>query len=62
MVPFMVTTPFVGFAAAALGGVDISIFVGLPVAGLLYLYFCRTLDLDSERRMVDEEGILPAAH
>jgi purine-cytosine permease-like protein len=62
MVPFMVTTPFVGFAAAALGGVDISIFVGLPVAGLLYLYFCRTLDLDSERRMVDEEGILPTAH
>jgi purine-cytosine permease-like protein len=62
MIPFMVTTPFIGFGAAALGDVDISIFVGLPVAGLLYMWFCRSLDLESERRMVDEEGILPIAH
>jgi purine-cytosine permease-like protein len=62
MAPFMVTAPFTGFAAKALGGVDYSIFIGLPVAGLLYLYFCRTLDLATERRMVDEEGVLPVAH
>lgn len=62
MVPFMVTTPFTGFAAKALASVDISIFIGLPVAGLLYLWFCRSLDLDTERRMVEEEGILPVAH
>ena len=62
MVPFMVTTPFTGFAADALGGVDVSMFVGLPVAGLLYLYFCRSLDLAAEQRMVDAEGILPVAH
>ncbi len=62
MVPFMVTTPFTGFAAAALGGVDVSIFIGLPVAGLLYVWFCRTLDLATEQRLVDEEGILPVAH
>lgn len=59
MVPFMVTTPFTGFAAAALGGVDASMFVGLPVAGLLYLYFCRDLDLAAERRMAEEEGVVP---
>jgi purine-cytosine permease-like protein len=62
MVPFMVTTPFTGPGAAALGGVDISMFIGLPVAGLLYMWFCRSLDLEAERRMVDEEGILPIAH
>jgi len=62
MVPFMVTTPFTGFAAAALGGVDWSIFIGLPVAGLLYLWLCRDLDLEAERRLVVEEGVLPGAH
>jgi nucleobase:cation symporter-1, NCS1 family len=62
MVPFMVTGPFTGFAAKALGGVDYSIFIGLPVAGLLYRYLCRDLDLAAERRMVDEEGVLPIAH
>jgi nucleobase:cation symporter-1, NCS1 family len=62
MVPFMVTAAFTGFGAAALGGVDISMFIGLPAAGLLYLYFCRDLDLAAEQRLVDEEGILPLAH
>jgi len=36
MVPFMVTTPFTGFAGSALGRVEYSLFVGLPLAGLLY--------------------------
>jgi nucleobase:cation symporter-1, NCS1 family len=62
MVPFMVTTPFTGWGAKALDGVDISMFVGLPVAGLLYLWFCRSLDIAAEKRLVDEEGILPVAH
>ncbi len=58
MVPFMVTTPFTGVAAAAMGGVDYSMFVGLPLAGILYYWFCRGLDLQSERAMVAEEGLL----
>jgi NCS1 family nucleobase:cation symporter-1 len=62
MVPFMVTAPFTGFAAEALGGVDYSIFVGLPVASLLYLAFCRNLDLDAERRIVEAEGMVTAIH
>lgn len=62
MLPFMVTTPFTGFAATALGGVDISIFIGLPLAGVLYLFFCRSLDLAAERRVVAEEGILTGVH
>ncbi len=62
MVPFMVTTPFTGFAATALGGVDVSIFVGLPLAGLLYWWFCSDLDLAAERRVVEEEGLLRVGH
>ena len=62
MVPFMVTTPFTGFIAAALGGVDYSLFIGLPVSAVLYLFFCRSLDLATEFRMSDAEGKMPVAH
>jgi len=62
MVPFMVTAPFTGFIAARLGSVDYSIFIGLPLAGLLYLVLCRDLDLATERRMAAEEGVLPSVH
>ncbi|QNS08415.1 purine-cytosine permease family protein [Streptomyces xanthii] len=63
MAPFMVITDvFVGPVADALGGVDCSIFVGLPVAGGLYWLFARSLDLATERRMVREEGLLAPLH
>ncbi|MBC7518086.1 MAG: cytosine permease [Microbacteriaceae bacterium] len=62
MVPFMVTTPFTGFIAAAWGGVDYSIFIGLPVAGVLYLVLTRSLDLAAEQRLVEAEGILTELH
>lgn len=62
MVPFMVTTPFTGPIATALGGVDYSMFVGLPVAAVLYLVLCRGLDLAVERRLAEEEGILADLH
>ncbi|MGW1563056.1 purine-cytosine permease family protein [Streptomyces sp. NPDC002144] len=62
MIPFVVTTPFTGFAASALDGVDCTMFVGLPVAGLSYLLLCRSLDLPAERRVVEEEGVLDLAH
>ncbi|MET4433040.1 cytosine permease [Mycolicibacterium sp. 624] len=60
MVPFMVTTPYVGFLARALGSVDVSIFVGLPVSAAVYLILSRTLDLEAERRIVAEEGLVHA--
>jgi purine-cytosine permease-like protein len=62
MTPFFVTGPFTGPAASALGGVDYSMFVGLPVAGALYWALCRNLDLASERELVRAEGILPEHH
>jgi purine-cytosine permease-like protein len=62
MAPFMVTVPYTGFIAKAMGSVDYSIFIGLPVAGLLYMVLCRDLDLAHERRLVEEEGVLPVVH
>jgi purine-cytosine permease-like protein len=62
MVPFFVTSPFIGPLAKQLSSVDYSIFVGLPVAGLLYLYLCRDLDLATEVRMAREEGVLDLHH
>ncbi len=58
MVPFMVTTPFTGWAARALGGIDGTIFVGLVVGGGAYQIFCRSLDLEAERRVVEAEGLI----
>ena len=69
MVPFFNITSaagtlFEGSVASALDGADISFFVGLPVAGILYWLFCRTLDVDSERRIADAEqaDLETAAH
>lgn len=63
MTPFMVIVGlYTGPVAAALDGVDYSLFVGLPVAGGLYLLFARGLDLATERRMVQEEGLLTPPH
>jgi purine-cytosine permease-like protein len=62
MVPFFVTSPFTGPIAKALSSVDYSIFVGLPVAGLLYYVLCRDLDLHAEMRMAREEGVLDLHH
>jgi NCS1 family nucleobase:cation symporter-1 len=49
--PFMSTGWVTGPVADRLGGADISMFIGLPVAGLLYYAFARSLDLDEERRI-----------
>jgi hypothetical protein len=58
MVPFTVTDLFKGFAAQALGGIDCSPFVGLPVAAALYWAMCGSLDLEAERTLIAAEGLL----
>ena len=45
MIPFMNLTFFQGPAAAALGGVDIAFFVGIPVGCLSYALLCRGMNL-----------------
>jgi NCS1 family nucleobase:cation symporter-1 len=47
---------FVGPAARALDGADISLFVGLPVSAILYWLLCRGMDLAEERRLATAEA------
>ena len=61
MVPFFAifngaSEVFVGFAARALNGADISLFVGLPVSAALYWTLCRNLNLGEERRLAAAEA------
>ncbi len=48
MIPFFSTAVFTGPVAHAIGGADLSIFVGLPVAAGLYYLFSRGLDHEKE--------------
>ena len=51
MIPFFSTAVYSGPVARALGGADIAMLIGLPVAAGVYLIACRSLDtkLDRER-------------
>ncbi|MCL2804124.1 MAG: cytosine permease [Micrococcales bacterium] len=55
MVPFVVTTWWVGPVASGLGDADIALFVGLVTSAITYLVLARTLDLDAERAAVEAE-------
>src|SRR6266480_2001122 len=56
MTPFFhVGTLYEGAAAKALGGADISFFIGLPVAGILYYVFSRSIDVAAETRVAQAE-------
>jgi len=57
MIPFFdVGTLYEGPAAHAFGGADISFFIGLPVAGLLYYAFTRSVDVPAETRVAEAEA------
>jgi NCS1 family nucleobase:cation symporter-1 len=56
MVPFFSTPAFTGPIAKAMDGADLSLFVGLPVAGGLYLLFARSIDVEGERRLAEREA------
>jgi NCS1 family nucleobase:cation symporter-1 len=53
---FSVGTLYEGVAAKALDGADISFFIGLPVAGLLYYFFTRSIDVAAETRVAQAEA------
>jgi purine-cytosine permease-like protein len=58
MTPFFnVGTLYEGAAAKALGGADISFFIGLPVAGILYYVFTRSIDVAAETRIAQAEAV-----
>jgi NCS1 family nucleobase:cation symporter-1 len=58
MIPFFsVTGLYVGPVAAALGGADIAMVVGLPVATVVYLWACRSFDAQADRRQADAADV-----
>jgi len=63
MIPFFSTGLYMGPVARALSGADLAMLVGLPVASLVYLLACRSLDLEREFRLAAEadRGLEPAA-
>ena len=54
MIPFFSTGIYRGPVARALGGADVAMLVGLPVAGIVYILACRSMDLAADRRQAAE--------
>jgi purine-cytosine permease-like protein len=52
MIPFFSTGLYTGPVARMLGGADVAMVVGLPVAALVYVLTYRSFDLGHERRLV----------
>lgn len=53
MMPFAVVGSAMGPTARWVGGADLTMVVGLPVAAGVYLLACRSLDLGAELRVVE---------
>jgi len=51
MMPFFSTGLYTGPVARALGGADVAMLVGLPVAGLVYLLACRSFNIERDRHL-----------
>jgi NCS1 family nucleobase:cation symporter-1 len=49
MIPFFSTGMYTGPVARALGGADLAMLVGLPVAGVAYYLACSSMNLDQDR-------------
>jgi NCS1 family nucleobase:cation symporter-1 len=58
MIPFFSTGLFSGWVANAAKGADFSLFVGLPVSGILYWVLCRNIDVAAEAALADEQADL----
>jgi nucleobase:cation symporter-1, NCS1 family len=58
MIPFFsIPGLYVGPVAKALGGADIAMLVGLPVSTIVYLWACRSLNLEADRRRADAADV-----
>ncbi len=55
MLPFLSTSKYTGFVANALNGGDISMFIGLPVAGVLYYVLAKSVDVSGETKIAEAE-------
>ena len=63
MIPFFSTGLYMGPVARALSGADLAMLVGLPVASIVYLLACRSMDLKREFRLAEaaDRGLEPEA-
>jgi NCS1 nucleoside transporter family len=61
MIPFFSTDIYEGPIARRLGGADLAMLVGLPVAALVYMAACRSLDVQKDRLLAEraDEGLDP---
>jgi NCS1 nucleoside transporter family len=61
MIPFFSSGLYTGSVARALGGADVAMLVGLPVAAGVYLITCRSIDLrqDAQRAAAADAGLEP---
>ncbi len=61
MIPFFSSGMYTGPIARALGGADVAMLVGLPVAAGIYLLACRSIDLrqDRQRAAAADTGLDP---
>jgi NCS1 family nucleobase:cation symporter-1 len=50
MIPFFSTGLYTGPVARALGGADVAMLVGLPVAAIVYLLACRSFNIEHDRQ------------
>ncbi|MFL6602393.1 MAG: purine-cytosine permease family protein [Steroidobacteraceae bacterium] len=64
MIPFFSTGLYTGPVARALGGADVAMLVGLPIAGLVYLLACRSFNIEHDRHLAStaDVGLEPADH
>jgi nucleobase:cation symporter-1, NCS1 family len=51
MIPFFSTDAYKGTVARALGGADIAMLIGLPVAAIVYLVACRSFNIERDRQL-----------
>ena len=57
MIPFFsIGTFFTGWVANAAEGADFSLFIGLPVSGVLYWVLSRNIDVAAEQRLAEQEA------
>jgi purine-cytosine permease-like protein len=58
MIPFFSTGDlYTGTVARALGGADISMLVGLPVAAIVYLLACRSFNIEHDRHLAETADV-----
>jgi NCS1 family nucleobase:cation symporter-1 len=56
MLPFLSTSKYTGFVANDLKGADVSLFIGLPVAAVLYYVLAQSVDVEGETRIAVTEA------